>query len=323
MLPRLTKFDVVVVGGGPAGCQCALWLKQLDFVPCIIEKHEKIGGLFRDSPYPEKWTSIVQAGIAGTELAKQMHKTIENNNICCFFNCTVVDVDVVNSHYSVGVRDINNLELTIEAPYLVVATGAMPKAGQFLPNERIILGPSFNVYTQDFQGKRVAIFGGGDNAFENYYFVRSKGAAIVNIYARSIRASKRFLDSAPVENVFLGDFSLKNDMQVGNQQYDIFIVMYGWEPSISFLDKFNLERDNRGYIKTALHTAETSIQNIYAIGEVANRMHPCCVTSLADGVVAAKAIQKKIEAGVCQDFMKRVLEKHSVVAIPNGAQMDE
>ena len=55
-----------------------------------------------------------------------------------------------------------------------------------------------------------------------------------------------------------------------------------------FADDLRLARDERGYIRTDFATAETSVPDIYAIGEVAHRMHPCVVTSMADGVVAAR-----------------------------------
>ncbi len=58
---------------------------------------------------------------------------------------------------------------------------------------------------------------------------------------------------------------------------------------------FELRRTARGYVATDAVTAQTSCAGVYAIGEVAQRQHPCVVTALADGVVAAKAIQASIE----------------------------
>ena len=82
---------------------------------------------------------------------------------------------------------------------------------------------------------------------------------------------------------------------VDGRRYDLILVFYGWEPQAGFADSLQLARDARGYIRTDFATAETSVPDIYAVGEVANRMHPCVVTSLADGVVAAKAIQRRWE----------------------------
>ena len=61
---------------------------------------------------------------------------------------------------------------------------------------------------------------------------------------------------------------------VDGRQYDLILVFYGWEPQAGFADDLRLARDERGYISTDFATAETSVPDIYAIGEVAHRMHP-------------------------------------------------
>ncbi len=300
---------MIIIGGGPAGSQCALWLKHLGITPCIIEKQEKLGGLQNDNPYFENWTAIVPNSTTGIKLANQIHSTIANLNIPLFLSCSVLDVDTNNGIFRVKLQDHQGQEISLDAPYLVIASGVIPKTGNAIPSEKVIIGPGSQIYFQNFSNKKIAIFGGGDNAFENYLFIRSKGAVLAHIYARSIRASKRFLDATQIEDVFLGEFPISDNMQVGGKNYDLFIVMYGWAPSISFLSKHKLEYDTSGYLKTNSRTAETSIQNVYAIGEVANRMHPCCATSMADGVVAAKAIQKKIESTSIEAYVKQISEK--------------
>jgi thioredoxin reductase len=84
---------------------------------------------------------------------------------------------------------------------------------------------------------------------------------------------------------------------VNGVSYDLILVFYGWEPCVGFADALGLHRSAQGFIATDMQTAQTSCPGVYAIGEVAQRQHPCVVTALADGVTAAKAIQAKIEAG--------------------------
>ncbi len=50
----MTKV-IAVIGGGPAGMSCALWLKHLDFSPIIIEQGPQLGGLQNISPFQNKW----------------------------------------------------------------------------------------------------------------------------------------------------------------------------------------------------------------------------------------------------------------------------
>jgi len=104
--------------------------------------------------------------------------------------------------------------------------------------------------------------------------------------------------------------------QVNGQPFDLILVCYGWQPCLPFLAAIDspsdtpsspakLARTRRGFIQTDWATAQTSIPGLYAIGEVAQRQHPCVVTALADGVTAAKAIQACLEnhtppqAGAC------------------------
>lgn len=89
--------------------------------------------------------------------------------------------------------------------------------------------------------------------------------------------------------------SIRGRAASNGRPYDLILVFYGWEPQAGFADGLNLARDARGYIQTETATARTSLPDVYAIGEVANRAHPCVVTAMADGVVAAKDIQRRWE----------------------------
>ena len=78
--------------------------------------------------------------------------------------------------------------------------------------------------------------------------------------------------------------------------YDVMIVLYGWEANFpeAFLPLKDTLLNDRGFITTDTK-CQTPVPGIYAIGEVANRMHPCVTTAMADGVVAAKAIEEILE----------------------------
>src|SRR5690606_41210949 len=83
---------------------------------------------------------------------------------------------------------------------------------------------------------------------------------------------------------------------VNSQPFDAILVFYGWEPCAPFAEALGLERSPEGFIATRPATAQTSREGLYAVGEVAQRQHPCVVTAMADGVTAAKAIQRRLEA---------------------------
>ena len=85
--------------------------------------------------------------------------------------------------------------------------------------------------------------------------------------------------------------------QVNGRTYDAILVLYGYRARLQGMEDLGLALNDLGYVITDFHTTETNLPGIYAIGEVTHRQHPCVVTSMADGVVAAKAIQKQLEAG--------------------------
>lgn len=133
----------------------------------------------------------------------------------------------------------------------------------------------------------------------------AKGASRVHIYARTLRAWRQLLEAVPPGNVFLGDYRVDQDTgTVDGRRYDVLIALYGWEPWLPFLDAAAPARDARGFLVTD-SDCETTVPGLYAVGEVANRMHPCCATAMADGVVAAKAIQRRLERGAQARFAAR------------------
>lgn len=297
-----TIYDAVIIGAGPAGASCAVWLSLLGFKPVIIDRAKMIGGLSALNPFQDPW-NVTAPGLTGEEASLQMKKSLEAARVPVLLDQAVTDIQ--------RVEDMNS-DTPLFSVYfgenhmlvgrnVVIATGVRHKRppqmpeGKFYPN--ILLGPGKHVYMHDFVMKRVAVLGGGDNALENAVFCLDRGVQSVDIYARSVRAQKKWLDIINPKQLHIGEYTFNpEEMMVNGQQYDTIMVFYGYEPQLAGFNHLNLKIKETGHIWTDNDTAQTSISGIYAIGEVAHRMHPCVVTSMADGVVAAKAIQKSLES---------------------------
>jgi thioredoxin reductase (NADPH) len=303
-------FDAIIVGGGPAGATCALWLKMLGHHPMLIEKRRTLGGLQADSPYPNEWLPLLPRGTCGQQVAASMTESLHQRGVQMALGCKVLKacrVAVDSFHVETSTR-------AHDARYLVLASGVRAATGGLQAVSDMLIGPGQQVASADFLGRSVAILGGGDNAFENYLFVRGKGARQVTIFARSLKARADFLGQVPVEDIRLGNYVVDTKRRrVNGERFDKLIVLYGWETHLPYMAEIPLALNERGFVMTRTD-CETSQRDVFAIGEVAQRAHPCCITSMADGVVAAKAIQQRLEEPAFVRFVSMAKRAASMAA---------
>ena len=264
----------------------------------LIEKRPTLGGLQADSPYLNEWIPMLPRGTRGYQVAATMNDTLRHHGVHMALGCEVMQA----RRASLNGFDVETSTDTHQARYLVLASGVRASTGGLQAVCDTLIGPGQQVACADFEGRSVAILGGGDNAFENYLFARGKGARQVTIFARSLMARADFLGRVPAEDIRLGNYSVDAERrQVDGQRFDKLLVFYGWEAHLQYMAEMPVALDERGFVMTGTD-CETSQRDVFAIGEVAQRAHPCCITSMADGVVAAKAIQQRLEHGVLARF---------------------
>lgn len=292
-------YDALIVGGGPAGASCAIWLARLGLTPLLIEAGEQLGGLSSGNPFDDGWIAVLPE-VTGLQVAANIAQSVQAAGVPLRLRTRAAAARACKGGLELSLWDSAEQLSQVRGRALVIASGVRAKG---LPGwtaqaawPGVLIGPGSSIVAQDYTGLSVAILGGGDNAFENYVYVRNRGARQVRLYARSVRAQQQWVSRAGTQGVRIGPYQVDPQARtVDGQAYDLILVFYGWEPQAGFADSLNLQRDPRGYIRTDFATAQTSVPDIYAIGEVAHRMHPCVVTALADGVVAAKAIQRRWE----------------------------
>ncbi|HEU5281970.1 MAG TPA: NAD(P)/FAD-dependent oxidoreductase [Gammaproteobacteria bacterium] len=295
---NIKRVSALIIGGGPAGAQCALWLKMLGHHPVIVEQAEVLGGLQALSPYQNHWMVGLRHQ-SGKALAAGITAHIHEMGIPVLFKTQVDDV-VVKAD---GVY-VNAGSHRYHADYLVIASGVVPRRDVFRESDKVLVGPGEAVYHGNFAGKRVAILGGGDNAYENQAFIMGKNPACCHVYARTKRARRNLAVEVDPAHVFSGEYradqaSMTVTYAGEARSYDMFIVLYGWEANLpSALNAWRESLlDERGFVATNAF-CQTREPRFFAIGEVADRMHPCVVTAMADGVVAAKAMLVGLEGSI-------------------------
>ena len=277
--------DVIIIGGGPAGLSCAIWLKKLGVQAVVLEASDQAGGLQTRSPYENLWIPGVQ-GRTGQEVAASLAAHADAVGVEVRVNAPALWV----SEDGLAVQTDAGF---LFAPYLVLATGSKPRAGGFQPAPHVAIGPGLPMEALEVKGRKVAILGGGDNAFDQARFVRDRGGE-ATIFSRAAPSAQKLLQAMiPDVRVVTCDYTAdQSAMAVNGELFDAFGVMYGFEAVVP--DGLDLRRLD-GYIDVD-RSGETSVSGVYACGEVTNFWHPCVTTAAAHGVQVAKQISLRLQS---------------------------
>ncbi len=243
----------------------------------LLEAAPVVGGLQLRSPYENRWIPGLQ-GKTGQEVAASLQAHLEASRVPHVVDFNVASIERSAERFA---WEVSNGDTTYHAHCVVIATGAKPRPGGFIESDNVGIGPGMSMERLDVLDRRVAILGGGDNAFENAVFAARRGARSVDIFCRSVPRAQPILQSEiPAHRVHVGRFIAdQSRMKVNDVSYDIIGVL----PL----------RD--GYIEVDRHGAVPGRPGLYAAGEVTNHWHPC-VTPYAHGVQVAKSIQAGIVA---------------------------
>ena len=171
------ECDVAIIGGGPAGCTCALYTSRADLSTVILDKNEAVGALAITSHianYPG-----VDRSMSGMELLQQMKKqAIEyGTRICDRAQVFMIEIkdeedgDATNAYNKI----VYTPDYTVKARCLVLATGAMGRSMPYLPGEEKYLGQGVSYCaTCDgafYRGSEVAVYGSTGEAMEEAMFL--------------------------------------------------------------------------------------------------------------------------------------------------------
>lgn len=301
-------YDVVIVGGGPAGLTAAIYAARARLSTIVIEKLFP-GGQLIISTLIENYPGFA-TGISGPELAAQMREQAEK------FGMETILAEVESADLSGDIKRINTNEGPIEGWTVILATGAGPrKLG--IPGEQEFLGRGVSYCaTCDgalFKGKRLAVIGGGDTAVEDSLFLTKFSSDLTIIHRRDqFRAQKIIQERAfanPSINVMWD--TVVNEIQ-GNRGVDKLVlrnvktkktselpidgvfVLIGQEPDVRFCNG-QIKCDESGYVE-ADEYMQTKIPGVYAIGDVRRKSLRQIVTACADGAIAATMVEKYLDA---------------------------
>ena len=280
--------DVLIIGAGPAGISCALWLIRMGLQAWVLEAGDAVGGLCLHNDLAGGWEANAPMA-TGLDTAKALAQTIALHHIPVLLQQRAAHIHAHAKQYCVHSLDGEGGWHFYRSRFVVLATGVcarrLPEAIGASPH--IWIGPGNHIWQQKVAGKKIAVLGGGDNAFENAVWLAEQGAE-VDIYARHVRAQRLWQNRCSQAHVHVGAYDLQAaSMSVNGESHDVWAVFYGWQACVPA--GLNLILDERGFVATDAF-GQTSCPKVYAIGEVTQKQHPCIATAMAEGVVAAKAI---------------------------------
>lgn len=300
------KYDVIVLGGGPAGYTAAMYTARAGLSTLVIEKLFA-GGQMTQTPNIENYPGIPQ-GIDGVLLGMNFQAGAQNAGVQTL-NAEVTEVKLQGEEKILTTAKGDFIGRTV-----IIATGAGHKH-LGIDREWELTGKGVTYCaTCDgmfYRGKTVAVVGGGNSAASEALVLSRIAKKVYLIHRRdSLRASRSYNEPLQqAENVefiwnsqvseLLGDeklsgVKLQNALSGEEQelQLDGLFISIGRQPATE-LFRGQLELDEGGYI-VADESTRTSIPGVYAVGDVRTKEVRQIVTAAADGAAAAHYAEEEL-----------------------------
>ena len=292
-------YDVIVIGGGPAGYTAAMYTARAGLSTLIIEKMSA-GGQMTQTTQIDNYPGF-EEGIDGFSLGMKMQAGAER------FGAETQYAEVLAVQLEGSVKVIETSDGVFQSRTVILATGANHKhLGVEKESELIGSGVAYCAACDGmfYRGKTVAIVGGGNSAAADAMILSRLAKKVILIHRRdTLRATKIYHEPLmQAENVefrwnstvteLLHDERLTDvkirDVNTGEESIldvDGLFISVGRAPATSLFEG-QLELDKAGYI-VAGESTETSVPGVFAVGDVRTKAVRQIVTAAADGAVAA------------------------------------
>ena len=291
---------VLIIGSGPAGLTAAIYAARAGLDPLMVEGMER-GGQLMITTDVENYPGFPD-GIMGPELMEQMRKQAERFGTR-IISSNVTKVDFSERPFTAWVGSDE-----YKAETVIISTGASAR-WLGIPGEEKLRGFGVSACaTCDgffFREKELVVVGGGDSAMEEALFLTKFATKVTVVHRRDeFRAStimaERVLDHPKIEVIWdtvveeiTGDSVVtgvtlrnRNTDEVTEFPTDGVFVAIGHDPNTSVFAE-SIELDDEGYIVTETGTSLTSVEGVYAAGDVTDKVYRQAITAAGMGCQAA------------------------------------
>ena len=287
--------DVIIIGSGPAGYTAAIYAARAQLEPLVFEGHQ-YGGALMTTTEVENYPGF-RDGIMGPDLMEQFRAQAER------FGAELQSKDVTSVELAGDIKRVMVEKTTYLARSVILAMGAQARYLN-VPGEQQLLGRGVSsCATCDgffFRDQDIAVIGGGDSAMEEATFLTRFARSVTVVHRRDeFRASKIMLERArndekinwrtgvTVEKV-LGEGGVSGVALSDGSTLDVsgMFVAIGHYPR-SELVRGQVDTDEDGYVKVSAPTTHTSVEGVFASGDLVDRTYRQAVTAAGTGCSAA------------------------------------
>ena len=300
-------YDVIVIGGGPAGLTAAMYTARANLRTLVVAGR-MVGGQIALTFQVDNYPGFPET-ITGPELSGRMRRQAEK------FEAEFLEDEATAVDFSSTPLNVIVGETVYEAWSVIVATGSSNRKLGLESEERLMGRGVFVCATCDallYEGKRVVVVGGGDSAVQEALDLAKFAREVVIVHRRERltacmclkqRAEEndriRFLWNTVVQDI-LGESRVEGvrlkSRETGEErtlECDGVLLAIGWDPNTS-LFRGQLDMDESGYIVSP-SGVETSVKGVFVAGDLNDTKYRQLVTACGSGCMAALEAERYID----------------------------
>ena len=298
--------DLVIIGSGPAGHTAAIYAARANLKPFMFEGYVaggSAGGQLTTTTDVENYPGFPE-GIQGPELMQLFRKQADR------FGTEMVGEDIVEVDFSKRPFAIKSDQREVRAKAVIIATGAVARR-MGVPNEEKMWNNGMSACAvcdgalPFFKNQPLMVIGGGDTAVEEASYLTKFGSIVYLVHRRDeLRASKimqkRAFDNEKIKIIwdtvfkdavgedFVTGARIQNVKSKEVKDISVAGIFYaiGHTPNTQMFEN-QLDLDTTGYIKVKTGTQETSVEGVFAAGDVHDHKYRQAVTAAGTGCAAA------------------------------------
>lgn len=302
-------YDMVIIGGGPAGYTAALYAARAGIDVILLERLSA-GGQMALTGEIDNYPGF-EDGIDGFTLGMKMQKGAER------FGAKTEYAEVLSVDFSESIKRVKTANGVFCGKTVVISSGANPRE-LGINNEREMIGKGIHYCAhcdgRFYKDKTVVVVGGGNSAAADALYLSRLAKKVYVVHRRNtLRATKiyhepllkaenvEFIWNSTVEELIsdnkVNGVKVKNvmDKSVNELVCDGVFISIGRKPATEFL-KDAVILDENGYV-VADESTRTNVDGVYAVGDVRAKVLRQVVTAVSDGAVAVHYAEEYLSKG--------------------------